>query len=161
KGKTGLDLKGGRFEVKVIAPDGSSTTVPVAPEKDQSRGAFWKTDRPGEYRIEGTGAALDYDKKEGGGKASVRFLGYEDDSEMMNQAADVGFLSGLSASGGGRTQCYRIDDLPDFLKELKSAKLPNQKVKTRHFPDWRQKELSLFLPILLLLFVAILGLEWG
>ena len=36
-----------------------------------------------------------------------------------------------------------------------------QKVKTRHFPDWRKKELSTFLPILLLLFVAILGLEWG
>lgn len=161
KGKTGLELKGGRFEVKVIGANGSSTTVPVAPDKDQTRGAFWNTDRPGEYRIEVTGAALDYDKKEVAGKAAVRFLVYQDESEMMNQAADVGFLSGLSGNGGGRPTCFRIDDLPEFLKELKSAKLPNQKVKTRHFPDWRQKELTPFLPILLLLFVAVLGLEWG
>jgi len=160
KGKTGLELKGGKFEVKIFGPDGSTNTVPVVPEKDLNRGHFWKTDRPGEYRIEVSGGAMDVDKKMVTGKASVRFLVYQDDSEMLNQTADFGFLSGLSANGGGRSQCYRIDDLPEFLKELRSAKLPNQRVKTKHFPDWRKKELTPFLPILFGIFVAILGLEW-
>jgi uncharacterized membrane protein len=164
RGKTGLELKGGKFEVKVIGPDGSATTVPTALDAATaigSRGHFWKTDRPGEYRIEVSGTAADVDGKPVTGKASVRFLVYQDESEMMNQAADVNFLGGLSAAGGGKPQSYRIDDLPEFLRELKSARLPNQKVKTRHFPDWRTKELTPFLPILLLLFTGVLGLEWG
>ena len=162
KGKTGLDLKGGRFDVKVFGPDGTNTGVPVAPDKDQIRGHFWKSDKPGEYRLEVTGMAVDDDKKTVEGKASVRFLVYQDDSEMMNQSADMSFLSGLSANGGGRSQSLRIDDLPDFLKEMKSAKLPNQKVTAKHWPDWRKKDqMKWFLPFLFVLFVAVLGLEWG
>src|SRR5262245_11187723 len=161
KGKSGLELTGGKYEVRVSGPDGQSFPVQVRREGQLDRGQFWQTLQPGEYRIDVTGAAPDTDGKPVGGKASVRFVAYQDERELLQQAADLDFLGKVAAAGGGRSNAYRIDDLPDFLSKLKTATLPNQKVKVERFPDWRKTALTPFLPLWLLLFVIILTLEWG
>ncbi|MFL5343034.1 MAG: glutamine amidotransferase [Gemmataceae bacterium] len=161
KGKTGMDLPGGKYEVRVLGPDGSSNLVPVSREGTADRGVFWKTDVPGEYRIEVTGAARDVDGKPVSGRASVRFLVYQDDSELFDQAAHPVDMGNLAAAGGGRKQAYRLDDLPQFLKQLKEAKLPSSRQKTKFYPEWRKPTLSPFVPFLFVLFLTLFGLEWG
>jgi len=167
RGKTGMDLPGATYSVKVTGPDGATHTAQVSRERNLDRGTFWKTDLPGEYKIEVTGKAIDVDQQPVSGNASVRFLVFQDESELQRQAADHDFLGKLAAAGGGPAQPFRIDELPDFLKKLKAASLPNQRVKVQHYPDWRQKSEAprylppLFLPIWLGLFVLVLGLEWG
>src|SRR5262249_1491635 len=131
KGRTGIDLPGAKFDAKVIAPDSSSYPVQVSREGDQYRGYFWRTDLAGEFRIEVAGMALDTDQKPVNGKASVRFLVYQDESELLKQAAEPETLSKIAAASGGRPQPYRMDDLPQFLKDLKSATLPNQRIKIK------------------------------
>ena len=155
------DMAGGRYEAKVIATDGTANVVPISREGMVDRGLFWKTDLPGEYRIEVSGAAKDVDGKPVSGRATVRFLVYQDDSELFDQAAHSIDMGNLAFAGGGRKQAYRLDDLPQFLKQLKDAKLPNSRLKTKFWPDWRKPVLTWFLPFLLFLFVMLFGLEWG
>lgn len=161
RGKSGLDLVGGRYDVRITAPNGQSFPVPARREGQLDRGQFWQTLQPGEYRIDASGVAKDDDGKDVGGKASVRFMVYQDERELLQQAADMDFLGKVAAAGGGRSHPYRIDDLPDFLTKLKSATLPNQKVQIKRFPDWRKTALSPFLPLWLILFIAILTCEWA
>lgn len=167
KGKTGMDLPGATYTAKIIGPDGVANPVQISRDRNIDRGIFWKTDLPGEYKIEVSGKALDVDQQEVSGAASVRFLVYQDESELQRQAADHDFLGKLAATGGGPAQPFAIDELPDFLRKMKSAAMPNQRVKMQHYPDWRQKSEApryippLFLPLWLTLFVAVLALEWG
>jgi hypothetical protein len=161
RGKNGIDRPNGRYEVKVIAPDGTAQSVTIQHEGQADRGKYWRTLQPGEYRIEVSGEATDEDQKKVSGKASVRFLAYQDEREMLQPAADKDFLGKLAANGGGRPEPYRIADLPEFLGKLKSAALPSAKVKVDRYPDWRSTKLGPFLPLWLILFVIVLCAEWG
>jgi uncharacterized membrane protein len=166
KGRTGIDLPGAKFDAKIIAPGGATYPVQVSREGDQYRGYFWRTDVAGEYHIEVAGMALDTDQKPVNGKATVRFLVYQDESELLKQAAEPETLSKIAAASGGRPQPFRMDDLPQFLKELKSATLPNQRIKIKHYPDWKKKSEPwyappAFQPFWLMLFVTVISLEWG
>ena len=161
RGKSGLELPGGRYEVKITAPNGQSFPIPVRREGQFERGQFWQALQPGEYRIDASGTAKDVDGKLVGGKASVRFMVFQDERELLQQAADMDFLGKVAAAGGGRSNAYRIDDLPDFLAKLKTATLPNQKVQIKRFPDWRKTTLTPFLPLWLVLFIAVLTCEWA
>jgi uncharacterized membrane protein len=160
RGKTGLDLPAAQFEVQVFAPGQSAPeTVPTARERDGERGTFWKTEKPGEYRIRVSGHGKDADGTEIKGEASARFLVYQDDTEMLRQAADHDFLTRLAQQGGGKF--YRADELPRFLQELKSKPQPEGKQKVQLWPDWKQSRTGGFLPSLLIAFVAVLAAEWG
>ena len=163
KGRTGMDLPGGKYQAKVIGPKGGpGQSVPILKEGTADRGTFWQTDEPGEYRIEVTGTANDVTgDKPVSGTASVRFLVFQDDSEMFDQSAKSEFMGNLAYAGGGRKQAYRVDELPKFLQELKNAKLPGNRVKTKYYPEWRRPTLTPFLPFLIFLFLLLLGLEWG
>ncbi len=161
RGKTGIELQGGKYEARITGPDGKSFPVPVRREGQLDRGQFWQTLQPGEYRIEATGEAKDVDGKMVNGKSSVRFMVFQDERELLQPAADMDFLGKVAAAGGGRSNAYRLDDLPDFLDKLKSATLPNQKVQIERFPDWRKTSLTPFLPLWLILFFAILTAEWA
>jgi uncharacterized membrane protein len=167
RGKTGMDLPGGSYTVKVTAPDGTTHTAPINRERTLDRGIFWRTELPGEYKLEVTGKTIDVDQQPVSGSASIRFLVYQDESELQRQSADHDFMGKLAAAGGGPAQPSHIADLPEFLKKLKAASLPNQRIKLQHYPDWRKKSESpryippLFLPIWLSIFVAVLAIEWG
>ena len=75
------------------------------------------------------------------------------------KAAKPDVLQRIAAAGGG--QFYRLEDLPRFLNELKSQPLEVAKPKPRYYPDWRRDSSRGFLPGWLVVFVALLGAEWG
>src|SRR5262249_34185852 len=141
RGKSGLNLQGGKYDVQIVGPDDKPVPAPVRREGEFERGSFWQTLQPGEYRITAKGVALDADGKEVSGQATVRFLVYQDERELLQTAADMDFLGKLAAAGGGRANAYRLDDLPDFLTQLKTATLPSEKVKLERYPDWRNMKL--------------------
>ena len=159
RGKGGVDLDTGKFVVKVINPKGVEESVPVLKEGTVQRGTFWKTELPGEYKIVVKGEAVDTDGKTPiEGTASVRFLAYQDAAELAQQAASPDFMARLATAGGGKA--YRIEDLPKFLQDLGNQPLPQQRPKLHLYPDWRGSELSPIQPIIILLFVLLLSLEW-
>jgi uncharacterized membrane protein len=160
RGKTGVDLPDGKFEVTVVPPNGGQPeTVPTARERDTQRGSFWKTDKPGEYKFVVRGQGTDVDGKAIDEKVEARFVVYRDDTELLRQAADHDFLRKLATAGGGKF--YRADELPKVLKELERTAPDAGRQKAVYWPDWRRPTLSGFLPGLFIAFVIVLGLEWG
>jgi uncharacterized membrane protein len=159
RGKSGLDLPEGEFDVHVEGPGGVKEPTPVTRERDGSRGTFWKTDKPGEYRIVVNGRGKDTDGASITGEASARVLIYQDDTETLRQAADHDFLTKLAAAGGGKF--HRADELPRFLESLATQSPAAGRQKAVYWPDWRSAQTTGFLPALFVAFVAVLGFEWG
>jgi uncharacterized membrane protein len=158
RGKGGVDLKGGQFEVKVLGPKDAEALVPTASEKEEERGTFWKTDAAGEYRLVVKGKAKDTDGQEVTGNATARFLVYQDDAEVVRRAADHDFLKKLASTGGGAF--LRPEELPGYLEKLRSQPLAEDRPKLNAWPEWRGNTLSGFLVAYFLLFVGLLSLEW-
>lgn len=161
RGKTGMDLPDGKFEIQAIGPDGKPLPdpIPTARDKESDRGTFWKTDQPGEYKLIVKGTAKDADGSTVSGESFARFLAFQDDTELLRPAADHDFLSRIAQTGGG--QAHLADELPKFLQDEGGKPLANAGPKIRYYPDWRSKELGSFPPILLAVFVVLLALEWG
>ena len=87
RGKTGVDLADAKFEVQVVLPaNAAAENVTTARERDGERGTFWKTDRPGEYRLSVKATGKDVDNTIISGEATARFLVYQDETEMRVQA---------------------------------------------------------------------------
>lgn len=160
RGKSGLDLADGQYEIQVIGPAGPlPEPLAVTRTGDADRGSFWKTDLPGEYQIVVKGSAKDADGGNVAGEAKARFLAYQDDTELLRPAANHDFLARLAQSGGG--SFHMADELPQFLEKLPQSDPANAPGRMKYFPDWRSHTLGAFPPILLVLFVTLLGLEWG
>jgi len=159
--KSGKVVTGASFDVKVTDPSGNVTKAPTIRDKDGDKGTIWKTDLPGEYRIEITGQGKDSDGAAITGSLAkpARFIVYQDDAETARRAADHDFLKKLAAAGGG--EFHRIDELHDFLKkQYADQPVPQARTKANLWPDWRRNTLTPFLTIFFLLFVALLTLEW-
>ena len=93
-------------------------------------------------------------------RGTARFIAFPDVSdEMLRVSADPQFMEKLALASGGKA--LRLEDLPDFLKELKGQKLDTLKPKPRYLPDWRRNHSKGFLSGWLVLFVTFLGVEWG
>ncbi|HEX4589047.1 MAG TPA: glutamine amidotransferase [Gemmataceae bacterium] len=160
RGKTGIDLPDGKFDVSVLPPGGGKPEpVPTAAEREGQKGSFWKTDKPGEYTIVVAGKGKDADGADVTGEARARFIVYWDDTELLREAADHDFLRKLASAGGGKF--HRADELPKVLRELERTAPEAGRQKAVYWPDWRRATLGGFLPGLFLAFVAVLGLEWG
>ncbi|MBY0526467.1 MAG: glutamine amidotransferase [Gemmataceae bacterium] len=173
RGKGDEAIADARFEVVVANSQGVESTVQITKEPEGDRGTFWKTEAPGEYKL----TVRAYVKEDGKERkmdeeATVRFLVYQDTTELARQAADHTFLAKLASAGGGKAQ--RLEELPRFLQELKSQPLPQaRRPKTELSPDWNRKPprgagvgtqlnalagsgmLGTFL-----LFVMLIGVEW-
>jgi hypothetical protein len=163
RGTGGAEVKGATFDVKVIAPGQSADqgqTVPAAADgSGQSQVAF-KAATAGEYTVMVKAVGKDARGADVNGEAQTRFFAYPDVSdEMLRTAADHEYLKSLAVNGGG--QFYRLDDLPQFFKDLKGQPLANAKPKPRYLPDWRRNQAKGFLHVWLVLFVLIVGIEWG
>jgi hypothetical protein len=79
---------------------------------------------------------------------------------MVRRAADPDFLKELAKAGGGRFHPGTEEAFTAFLEELHSLPLPQARPRVHLWPDWHRQTLSGFLPIFLLLFVALVSLEW-
>jgi uncharacterized membrane protein len=159
RGKNGVDLKDGTFQVEIIGPGGAKHAVATARGTSDDRGTFAKTDVPGEYRIVVHGEGKDPSTGEQiSGEASARFLVYDDDLELMRRAADHDFLKKLATAGGG--QFHLAEELPRFLQQLQNQPHTLARAKADLRPDWRTTGRSVFLPAFFALFVAVLAGEW-
>ena len=159
RGKGGKEMEDAHFEATVFGPHKAAFPVPVARDRGEHRGVFWKTEGPGEYRLRVKAWPKGADPKRARAEtAEARFIIYQDDAEMVRRAADHEFLARLAAAGGGRF--HKGEEFARFLKELGNLPLPQGRQKAELWPDWRRNTLSSFLVGLFALFVAVLCLEW-
>jgi len=135
-------------------------------ERDPKGGArvSFEAKIPGEYRVTAWGEGTDANGEKISGDSSARFVVYPEISdEMLRPAAQPEFLLALenAANGTALDAVRRVDRLPAFLEEMKSKPPTVSTPKPKPYPDWRRDKQKWFLPAVLILFVAVLGLEWG
>jgi uncharacterized membrane protein len=167
RGKGGVDIKDARFTVNVMPPDVNARPIPTDTTRDgdADRGIFWKTEQPGEYKIEVVGHGRDTDGKEVTGKASARFLVYQDAVEMSRAAADHDFLDKLARAGGGKF--FTAPQVDKLFDELDRQTTDHSSVRLERWPDWDREgtvsgrvDVSGFLVFTFLLFTGLLCGEW-
>lgn len=163
RGPGGAELKDAAFTVKVIAPGQSAESgqpVPAVADANGGSKVAFNATTAGEYTVNVTATGKDPSGADVKGEATARFFAYPDVSdEMLRTAADHEFLKSLAGAGGG--QFFRLDDLPQYFRSLVGQPLENARPKPKYFPDWRRNHSKGFLPGWLVLFVLLLGLEWG
>jgi hypothetical protein len=135
-------------------------------ERDPKGGArvSFEVREPGEYKITAWGEGKDANGEAVSGDASARYVVYPEISdEMLRPAAQPEFLVALqnAANGTAIDIVPRVDRLPSELEKMKADPPKVSAPKPKPYPDWRRDRQRFFLPILLLFFVAVLGLEWG
>lgn len=135
-------------------------------ERDPKGGARVSFDAktPGEYRVTAWGEGTDPNGEKIAGDASARFVVYPEVSdEMLRPAAQPEFLLALenTANGTAFDVVKRVDRLPESLEKMRSNPPTISTAKPKAYPDWRRDKQKWFLPMMLILFVAVLGVEWG
>lgn len=158
RGKDGNELDQAKFQGQMIGPDGKSTRVSVLKKGNEFRGVFAETEKAGEYRIEVDGEGTDPSGAVVQGKASARFVVFEEDLEMTRQAADHEFLAKLATAGGGTFR--PASEFKEFLQKLIQEPPQMEKTGVRYYPDWKSSQASPVFPLILALFAILLGLEW-
>ena len=135
---------------------------------DKGAKVVYRPGAKGEYYVE-----LTSPKKDAAGKpalddkgkpiilrADAKFIAVPDVSdEMLKVNAEHEFLSRLSTPTGGKA--LRLEDLPEFLREMKDQKDFGPKPRPKYYPDWRRNHSRGFLPLWLVAFALLLGAEWG
>ena len=161
RNKLGVDLKDAVFEYQAF--DEQDHAVSGAGHAGERRAVFANTEKPGTYWLvvrarghdDGAREAKDRDVS---GEAEVRFEVYDDDQELLRQAADHDFLRKLAEVGGGRFHEHPGEELPKFLREQETQ--TQGRARRHSWPAWKSERLSPFLPLLFLLFTGTLGVEW-
>lgn len=159
RGPGGVDLENAHFEVTVHGPANAELPVPIARERGQDRGVFWKTDRAGEYRLHVNAWPKGADARKSAPETTeVRFIVYEDDAEMARRAADHEFLERLAEADLGAF--HPGEEFPRFVQDLRHLPLTEAAQKPTLWPDWRSTGLPGFLVLLYVLFAGVLSFEW-
>jgi uncharacterized membrane protein len=120
---------------------------------------------PGEYRVVAWGKATTPDGETIEDSAIARYVVYPDVSdEMLRPAANPEFLLALQNTANGTAVDVVPRAEPGLSKKLTEMRDDPPKIsapKPKPYPDWRRDKQKWFLPAVLILFVAVLGLEWG
>ncbi|MDY3559120.1 hypothetical protein R5W23_006323 [Gemmata sp. JC673] len=161
-----LPLAPGQLEPK---PEDEKRAAPLTVLADRDgRKVLFRPPVPGEYFVSVTSPVTTPDGKveknpDGTDKlhrGTAKFIAVPDVSdEMLRVSADPEFMRRLAEPNGGRA--LRVEELPGFLKELKVEAPPDLGKKPRYYPDWNRNRSRGFLPFWLVVFVALLGAEWG
>jgi hypothetical protein len=175
-GKDGQPIRNARFTVKVQGPGGEIYDVNTATKLGDERGAFSQANAVGEYKVIVTATAprpspLAPDPLPLG-TATARFMGFAEDVENQQPAADYKNLINLAAAGGGTFRIAGKEELLQYLQELRDRSGGPGWVKREVWPNWKMPPASdaladqlgalfqsLALPCLVL-FVLCLGTEW-
>lgn len=168
KDKRGTEIPDADLRYQVLAPgenaDKTKAQRPTRDEKGIGRVSY-EAKTPGEYRVIVWGEGKDpVDGSAVTGDATANYLVFPEISdEMLRTAANPDFLLALenTANGTSLDTVRRADRFPSFLKELVDTPLQLAAPKSTPYPDWRRDKSRIFLPIVLIIFVALLGLEWG
>jgi len=169
KGKHGDLVESPKLRYQVLLPGEKPDDKKAKPPERGDKGEFratYEPKEPGEYRVIVWGEGKDpADGAEIKGDAESRFIVYPDISdEMLRPASRDDFLLGLENTANGVTPetVRRADKLPGFLDaEFLQKPLKLTTAKPRLHPDWRRNGSSWFLPTVMIIFVVVLGLEWG
>jgi uncharacterized membrane protein len=168
--KAGKEIPGVDFTAKIIGPDKSDIPVRHLREQQHQSGSFQGAKAPGNHELVVT--AKTSDGKEPIKPGSARFLVAFDDLEMTRPLAEHDTLIRVAANAEGRFAILDEASLLQYLDELKSQVNRESRHKTTHWPDWQRVPPSeemrdqaagiwnSFALVGLLLFVALLGLEW-
>ena len=159
RGKGGTEIRDGKFNAEVTAPDGSKSNVSLERSTSETRGVHKETRKPGTYTITVNGEGKDPSGDAISGQATARVIVYDKDIEMTYPAADPKSMRDLATAGGGES--FTIEQLPEFLNRLAEQPLEPGKQKMELRPDWRSREPSGFLAAFFVAFVAVVGLEWA
>lgn len=168
KDKRGTEIPDADLRYQVLAPgempDKNKAQRPTRDEKGIGRVSY-ETKNAGEYRVVLWAEGKDpIDGSVVTGDATASYLVTpEITDEMLRTAANPDFLLALenTANGTSLDTVRRADRFPSFLKELIDNPLQLATPKSTPYPDWRRDKSRLFLPIVLVIFVLLLGLEWG
>jgi hypothetical protein len=165
--KRGDEVPESDLRYQIVGPDEPvDRTKAKRADRDPKGGgrASFETKAPGEYRVVAWGEGTDASGEKITGDAIARYVVYPDISdEMLRPAANPEFLLALenTANGTALDSARRADRLPAFLEEMKINPPKMSTPKPKPYPDWRRDKQKWFLPAVLILFVAVLGLEWG
>lgn len=164
--KRGDDVAEAEFKYQIVGPNEAPDEAKAKrADRDPKGGGLvsFEAKNAGEFTVvawgkgNAGGEALD-------GRAEARYVVFPEVSdEMLNPAAYPELLALLenTANGTALEVARRADRLPQFLEELKANPPKAAAAKPRPYPEWRRDKQKWFLPLILVIFVAILGLEWG
>ncbi len=165
--KRGDEVPEADFRYQVIGPgEKEDESKAKRADRDPKGGAKvgFEAKVPAEYRVVAWGKGKDPSGGEISDRAEARYVVFPEVSdEMLQPAANPDFLLLLenTANGSALDVARRADRLPAFLEEMKANPPKMAGPKPKPYPEWRRDKQKWFLPAMLILFVAILGLEWG
>lgn len=137
-----------RYEAR-IRPPGGGPAVPVdlLSQGDRARGTYAASGEPGVYGVEVVANRPDGTEI---GRATSRFLVFQDDLELENPAANIALAQQLAEMTGG--QFLRPEQLERYLNDLdpEAYSRVETQVEYRIWDNWP----------FLLSFVGVLGFEW-
>ena len=142
-------------------------TLPVVSDQlteKEGRKVLFRPSAAGEYYVVVTGTGKDDKGKTVPLRGSAKFIAvpYVSD-EMLRVSANREFMAQLATATGG--EAMQIEELPSFLeqylKKLEQKSPDDAGKKPRYYPDWHRNRSRGFLTIWLVLFVLLLGTEWG
>jgi uncharacterized membrane protein len=146
----GEPVQSARFDVTITTPDGNQVAVRPIQSGDDWAAIFRDTATPGDYRIQVTA----HDGARELGSAEARFLVPVQDIELDRPAAEPSLMAQLAemtATAGG--QSLAPEELPNLLAKLAAQPPQLEEEVTASVTYWDKWPF-------LLLFVAMLGVEW-
>ena len=165
--KRGDEVPDADFKYQVVAEGEQPDETKAKPaERDPKGGARISYDAkvPGEYRVVVWGKGKDANGDDIIDSTQPRYVVFPEVSdELLQPAAWPDLLRDLEnlANGTSVDGPRRADRLPNFLEEMKAHPPKTAAPKPKAYPEWRRDKQTWFLPAMLVLFVAVLGLEWG
>jgi hypothetical protein len=165
--KRGDEIPEAEIHYQILRPgETADKTKAKRAERDPRGGAraSFEAKVPDEYTVVAWGEGKDANGEDVKGDARARYVVYpEVSNEMLRPAANPEFLLALENTANGTAQdvARRADQLPKFLEGMKAKPPTLSTPKPKPYPDWRRDKQQWFLPAVLVLFVAVLGLEWG
>src|SRR5262249_24524071 len=165
--KRGDEVPESSLKYQIVGPNEPVDEKKAKPaERDPKGGGrtSFEAKVPGEYKIGVWGGGADGAGEKITDEATARYFVYPEVSdERLRPAANPEFLLALenAANGTAMDVARRAEQLPKFLEDMKSKAPTLTTPKPKPYPEWRRDKQKWFLPLMLILFVALLGLEWG
>ncbi|HKA06639.1 MAG TPA: hypothetical protein VKD71_05230, partial [Gemmataceae bacterium] len=165
--KRGDEVPESSLKYQIVGPNEPVDEKKAKPaERDPKGGGrtSFEAKVPGEYKVVVWGQGTDAAGEKITDEATARYFVYPEVSdEMLRPAANPEFLLALenAANGTAMDVARRAEQLPKFLEDMKSKAPTLTTPKPKPYPEWRRDKQKWFLPLMLILFVAVLGLEWG
>jgi hypothetical protein len=135
-----------KTSVTFVGPDAKPEPVELYNQGTEARGTYFATGAAGEYRVSVSATHQGQEI----GKATSRFLVYQDDRELENPAANLALLKQVADLTGG--QVLPPEQLVKYLKTLDGRMYTEYSTlaEYRVWDNWP----------FLLLFIAVLSAEW-